>query len=45
LVQLELPPETVAAIDRLAADETISRAAWCRRALMGAASEAAGVAA
>ena len=31
LVQLELPPETVEAIDRLAGTETISRAAWTRR--------------
>jgi hypothetical protein len=31
LVQLELPPETVEAIDRLAGTETISRAAWIRR--------------
>jgi hypothetical protein len=31
LVQLDLPAETVKAIDRLAGAETISRAAWTRR--------------
>jgi hypothetical protein len=31
LVQLDLPPETIEEIDRLADAETISRAAWMRR--------------
>jgi hypothetical protein len=31
LVQLELPPETVETIDRLAGTETISRTDWIRR--------------
>jgi hypothetical protein len=35
LVQLDLPPETVEEIDRLASDETISRVAWLRRLVIG----------
>jgi hypothetical protein len=37
LVQLELPRETIEQIDRLARAETISRAAWIRRLLIGVA--------
>jgi hypothetical protein len=40
LLQLELDAEVVETIDRLADEETISRSAWARRALMGAAKEA-----
>jgi hypothetical protein len=40
LLQLDLPVEIVETIDRLADQETISRAAWARRALMRAAKEA-----
>ena len=39
LIQLELPRETIEQIDRLARAETISRAAWIRRLLIGVARE------
>jgi hypothetical protein len=35
MVQLDLPPETVEEIDRLASVETISRVAWLRRLVVG----------
>jgi Ribbon-helix-helix protein, copG family len=41
LVQLDLPPQTVKTIDRLAGAETISRAAWIRRLLVQSAQSAA----
>jgi hypothetical protein len=41
LVSLDLPLETVKAIDRLAGAETISRAAWIRRLLVQSAQRAA----
>jgi hypothetical protein len=37
LVQLDLPPETIETIDRLADVETISRAAYLRRLIIGVA--------
>jgi len=40
LVQFELPRKTIEQIDRLARAETISRAAWIRRLLIGVAREA-----
>jgi hypothetical protein len=36
LVQLKLPPGLVDDVDRLAAEEMISRTAWIRRLLLGA---------
>jgi hypothetical protein len=39
LIQFELPRETIEQIDRLARAETISRAAWIRRLLIGVARE------
>jgi hypothetical protein len=39
-VQLELPPETVEVVDRLANAETISRTAWIRRLVVQSAKAA-----
>ena len=36
LVQLKLPPGLVKDVDRLAAEEMISRTAWIRRLLLNA---------
>jgi hypothetical protein len=36
LVQLKLPPGLVHDVDRLAAEEMITRTAWIRRLLLGA---------
>jgi hypothetical protein len=37
LVQLDLPPETIETIDRLADEETLSRTAFLRRLIIGVA--------